>query len=44
VLGLWSSGRSRSYGDETLNAMSTDDHPGTRTSITRYEVPIRITV
>ena len=30
-------------GDETLNAMSTDDTPGQRTSVTRYDVPIRMT-
>jgi hypothetical protein len=31
-------------GDETLNAMSAGDTPGQRTSVTRYEVPIRMTV
>ena len=31
-------------GDETLNAMSTDDTPGERTSVTRYDVAIRVTV
>jgi hypothetical protein len=31
-------------GDETLNAMSTDDTPGERTSVTRYDVAIRMTV
>ena len=31
-------------GDETLNAMSTDDTPGARTSVTRYDVAIRMTV
>ena len=31
-------------GDETLNAMSTDDTPGQRTSVTRYDVAIRMTV
>ena len=30
-------------GDETLNAMSTDDTPGQRTSVARYDVPIRMT-
>jgi hypothetical protein len=30
-------------GDETLNAMSTDDTPGERTSVTRYDVAIRMT-
>ena len=29
-------------GDETLNAMSTDDTPGERTSVTRYDVAIRM--
>jgi hypothetical protein len=28
-------------GDETLNAMSTDDTPGQRTSVARYDVAIR---
>jgi hypothetical protein len=31
-------------GDETLNAMSAGDTPGQRTSVTRYDVPIRMTV
>jgi hypothetical protein len=31
-------------GDETLNAMSTDDTPGERQSVTRYDVAIRMTV
>jgi hypothetical protein len=30
-------------GDETLNAMSAGDTPGQRTSVTRYDVPIRMT-
>ncbi len=30
-------------GDETLNAMSTDDTPGQRTSVARYDVAIRMT-
>ena len=30
-------------GDETLNAMSADDTPGRRTSVTRYDVAIRMT-
>ena len=30
-------------GDETLNAMSSDDTPGQRTSVARYDVPIRMT-
>jgi hypothetical protein len=30
-------------GDETLNAMSTGDTPGQRTSVARYDVPIRMT-
>ena len=29
-------------GDETLNAMSTDDTPGARTSVARYDVAIRM--
>jgi hypothetical protein len=29
-------------GDETLNAMSTGDTPGQRTSVTRYDVAIRM--
>ena len=31
-------------GDETLNAMSAGDTPGQRTSVTRYDVAIRMTV
>ena len=31
-------------GDETLNAMSTGDTPGQRTSVTRYDVAIRMAV
>ena len=31
-------------GDETLNAMSSDDTPGTRSSVTRYDVAIRMAV
>ena len=31
-------------GDETLNAMSADDTPGARTSVTRYDVAIRMAV
>jgi len=31
-------------GDETLNAMSTGDTPGERTSVTRYDVAIRMAV
>lgn len=31
-------------GDETLNAMSADDTPGQRTSVTKYDVAIRMTV
>jgi hypothetical protein len=31
-------------GDETLNAMPTDDTPGQRTSVARYEVAIRMAV
>ena len=31
-------------GDETLNAMSAGDTPGQRTSVARYDVPIRMTV
>jgi hypothetical protein len=31
-------------GDETLNAMSTDDTPGQRTSVARYDVAIRMAV
>jgi hypothetical protein len=30
-------------GDETLNAMAADDTPGQRTSVTRYDVAIRMT-
>jgi hypothetical protein len=30
-------------GDEMLNAMPTGDTPGRRTSVTKYEVPIRMT-
>ena len=30
-------------GDATLNAMSVDETPGQRTSVTRYEVAIRTT-
>ena len=33
-----------SKGDETLNAMPTDDTPGQRTSVTRSDVAIRMTV
>jgi hypothetical protein len=29
-------------GDEALNAMPADDTPGTRTSVTRYEVALRM--
>ena len=29
-------------GDEVLNAMPTDDTPGERTSVTRYDVAIRM--
>ena len=31
-------------GDETLNAMSTADTPGPRTSVTRYDVAMRMAV
>jgi hypothetical protein len=31
-------------GDETLNAMPTGDTPGQRTSVTKYEVAIRMSV
>ena len=31
-------------GDETLNSMPTDDTPGQRTSVTRYDVAIRMSV
>jgi hypothetical protein len=30
-------------GDEMLNAMPAGDTPGSRTSVTKYEVPIRMT-
>ena len=30
-------------GDEVLSAMPADDTPGRRTSVTRYDVPIRMT-
>jgi hypothetical protein len=30
-------------GDETLNAMPTDDTPGRRTSVTKYDVAVRRT-
>lgn len=30
-------------GDEALNAMSTDDTPGRRTSVGRYDVAVRMT-
>ena len=30
-------------GDEVLNAMPAGDTPGTRTSVAKYEVPIRMT-
>jgi hypothetical protein len=30
-------------GDELLNAMPAGDTPGTRTSVAKYEVPIRMT-
>ncbi len=30
-------------GDEALNAMPTDDTPGQRTSVTKYDVAIRLT-
>jgi hypothetical protein len=29
-------------GDETLNAMPTDDTPGRRTSVTKYDVAVRM--
>ena len=29
-------------GDEMLNAMPAGDTPGTRTSVTKYDVPIRM--
>lgn len=31
-------------GDEVLNAMPTGDTPGRRTSVAKYEVPIRTTI
>jgi hypothetical protein len=31
-------------GDEVLNAMPTEDTPGRRTSVAKYEVPIRMTM
>ena len=31
-------------GDEVLNAMPTGDTPGRRTSVAKYEVPIRMTM
>jgi hypothetical protein len=31
-------------GDETLNSMPTDDTPGRRTSVAKYDVAIRATV
>jgi hypothetical protein len=31
-------------GDETLNAMPAGDTPGTRSSVTRYDVAVRMTV
>ena len=30
-------------GDETLNAMPADDTPGQRTSVTKYDVAVRMT-
>ena len=30
-------------GDEALNAMPTDDTPGRRTSVTKYDVAVRMT-
>jgi hypothetical protein len=30
-------------GDEVLSAMPADDTPGRRTSVTKYDVPIRMT-
>jgi len=30
-------------GDEALNAMPTGDTPGRRTSVTKYDVPVRMT-
>jgi hypothetical protein len=32
-----------SRGDEVLSAMPADDTPGRRTSVTKYDVPIRMT-
>jgi hypothetical protein len=31
-------------GDETLNAMQTDETPGRRTSVTKYDVAVRMSV
>lgn len=31
-------------GDEILSAMPTDETPGERVSVTKYDVPIRVTV
>jgi hypothetical protein len=31
-------------GDETLNAMSSDDTPGQRTAVARYDVAVRMAV
>ena len=31
-------------GDEVLNAMPADDTPGSRTSVAKYEVPIRMAI
>ena len=31
-------------GDEALNAMQTDDTPGQRTSVTKYDVAVRMSV
>jgi hypothetical protein len=31
-------------GDETLNAMDTGDTPGSRTSVTKYDVALRMSV
>ena len=30
-------------GDEILNAMSADETPGRRTSVAKYDVPVRVT-
>lgn len=30
-------------GDETLNAMSPEDTPGKRSSVTKFDVPVRMT-